>query len=152
MLLPSYRDILYELANSEDTAQQGAVSIMLKREKPGDLQSVYFTENILSQFIEQNFPPLPPEQLLPEYREKTKHLIRTFLFMDTEEKNKILPKIDTLSVPQLKELIDLYKMGHNKQAEYLKIFAEKDPKSAIKFNFLVNQRAGRTKSKTNEVK
>lgn len=151
ILLPSYREVLYELAETEDTAEQGAISIMLKREKPNDLQSVYFTENILSQFIEHNFPPQNQEKLLEEYKEKTKQLIRTFLFMDTEEKNKILPRIDGLNLPQLKELIELYKMGHNKQAEYLRIFAEKDPKSAIKFKFLVNKRANEKENEQKKV-
>ena len=152
MLLPSYRELLYEVADSDDTSQQSAIGILLKREKPADLKSVYFTENILQQYIDQNFPPLPPEQLLPEYREKTKHLIRTFLFLNTEEKNKILPRIDTLDIQGCKELIELYKMGHHKQGEYLQIFAEKDPKTAIKFSVLVNGAASRNKSTKNKVK
>lgn len=153
MLLPSYQKALYELVDSDDTSQQSAIGIMLKREKPSDIQSVYFTEAILEKFIETNFPPQDQEALLEEYKEKTKHLIRAFLFMNTEEKNEILPKIDLLNIQGCKELIALYKMGHHKQSEYLQIFAEKDPKTAIKFNILVHGGVSKTlkqKTKSNK--
>jgi hypothetical protein len=148
MLLPSYRQALVDLANNHESAQQSAVSMILKREKNSDLQSVYFTENVLQQFIEKNYPPQDQEQLLEEYKEKTRHLIRTFLFLSTEEKDKLIPQLDSLNIEGLKEMIELYHMGHHKQNEYLQVFAEKDPKSAIKFEMLVDGKTLPEKQKT----
>ncbi len=148
LLLTSYQNALYALAESDDSNLQRTISMILKREKPVDLQNVYFTEEVLEKFVETNLEIPDQNALLEEYRDKARQMIQTFLFFGEKEKNEILPYLDTLDLNGLKKLIELYRMGHHKQNQYLQTFAEKDPKMAIKFELLVTA-AGSPKPEQN---
>lgn len=139
MLIPCYQQALKDLASKGDLSLQRAVALILRREDPTDLQSVYFTEKMLQQFIEINSPTPDHQTLLSEYRDLARRLVQTFLFFNAEDKKQILPLIDSLQIPALREMIELYRSGHRKQHEYLQTMAEKDPKLAIKFGVLVEQ-------------
>jgi hypothetical protein len=147
LLLSSYQEALHKLAGSDDYALQRTIALILKREKPTDLQSVYFTEEVLQKFVESNLEVPDQNALIEEYRDKARQLIKTFLFFGEKEKNEILPYIDTLDLDGLKKLIELYQMGHHKQDQYLRVFAEKDPKMAIKFELLVTSAGSAKKQK-----
>lgn len=145
LLLPAYRQVLNELAAGDNLAMQKAVLMILKREKPADLQSVYFTEEVLRNFVEKNLQISQTPGLLQEYRDYARQLINNFLFFNEKEKAEILPYLDTLDLAGLKKLIGLYRLGHHKQAQYLQTFAEKDPKTAVKFSVILHQNTKTTK-------
>jgi len=139
LLLTAYQNALHQLATGKNLAMQRAITMILKRENIRDLQSVYFTEEVLNNFIETNLAlPVTPA-LTEEYREKARQLIGNFLFFSQKEKENILPYLDTLDLPGLKKIIELYRLGHRKQSQYLQTMAEKDPKTAIKFRVIVDQ-------------
>lgn len=140
-LIPTYQKALRDLADTGDLSLQKALAVILRREKPADLQSVYFTEEVLQNFVERNLGVNDQSALLDEYRAKAKHLIETFMFFTPEEKKEILPYIDSLNLHGVKELINLYKLGHHKQNQYLQTFAEKDPKQSIKFQLITQKLA-----------
>lgn len=140
-LIPTYQKALRDLAETGDLSLQKALAVILRREKSADLQSVYFTEEFLQNFVERNLGLTDQNALLQEYRDKAKHLVKAFMFFTVEEKAEILPYIDSLNLKGVKDLIDLYKFGHHKQDQYLQTFAEKDPKQAIKFQLLTQKLA-----------
>lgn len=139
LLIPTYQQMLRTTAASGDLGLQKAFAVILRREKPADLQSVYFTEEVLQDFVETNLGVRDQLALLDEYRDKARQLINSFLPFSVEEKQQILPYIATLNLDQVKSMINLYKLGHHKQDQYLRIFAQKDPKLAIKFDLLTTQ-------------
>lgn len=137
LLIPTFQQSLRQAIQTGDQSQQRALSMILSREKPADLQSVFFTEEVLQNFVETNLAaPQDPAQLLLEYREKARNMLGSFLFFTVAQKNEILPYIDSLNLDSLKKLINLYKLGHHKQDQYLRIFAEKDPRMATKFKLI----------------
>jgi hypothetical protein len=148
MLIPAYQRALRNLALSGDRALQRAASLILRQERPDELQSVYFTERLLSEFVAVNFPSLPAATVLRQYRQLATRLIQAFLFFSAEDKAKILPSIDRLDLPALLKMIQLYREGHRKQLEYLQIMAEKDPKMGTKFRVLVEQATRPQRKKT----
>jgi hypothetical protein len=139
MLIPAYQQALRDLAISGDPVLQRAVNLILKQEQSADLQSVYFTERLLREFVAVNFPSLPAVTVLKQYRDLATRLIQAFLFFNAEDKKSLLPKVKKLELPALLKLIQLYREGHRKQLEYLQIMAEKDPKLGVKFRVLVEQ-------------
>lgn len=139
MLIPSFQKALTDLASGGDSTLQRAIGLILHREDPTDLQSVYFTEKMLQEFIEINFPAPDHATLLSEYRDLAHRLVQTFLFFNAEDKKQVMPLIDKMEIPALREMIELYRNGHRKQHEYLQTMAEKDPKFGIKFGVLVEQ-------------
>jgi hypothetical protein len=137
-LLKSYQQALRDLAAGTDQNLQKTLSVILKREKPADLQNVYFLESVLQNFVETHLPLPAEEELLEEYRDQACQLVQNFLFFGEKEKQEILPYIGSLGLEDVKKLIELYQLGHHKQDQYLQTFAEKDPKLALKFQLLVS--------------
>ena len=141
LLLPTYQQALHDLAAAGPLSLQKALTTILRQEKSADLQSVFFTEEILQNFVERNLPLPPQQDLLAEYQAKARHLIESFIILSFSEKQKILPQLASLNLNALKKLINLYKFGHHKQSQYLQKFIEKDPQLAVKFQSLTQNLA-----------
>lgn len=141
LLLPTYQKSLHDLATTGPLSLQKALTSILHQEKPADLQSVFFTEEILQNFVERNLHLPPQQELLAEYRAYAQHLIESFILLSLPEKQKILPQLASLNLDALKKLINLYKFGHHKQDQYLRKFVEKDPQLAAKFQLLTKSLA-----------
>lgn len=146
LLVPTYQNFLEQLVNDQSTFDRTkvvtlkkALSRILDREQANDLQNIFFTEKLLEDFVEKYFT-LPADNLLkPEFREKAAHLINRCLFLNAEQKEHIIPQLDTVNLTGLKKIIALYRDGHHKQFQYLEIFAEKDRNNAAKFSVLVEK-------------
>jgi hypothetical protein len=135
-LIPTYQQTLENLAKNGDLSLRKTLDAILRHENPADLQSAYFTEQLLQDFVERNLKPIDASILINEYRIKAKNLIETFICFSLEEKANIISSLNSLNLNALKELINLYKFGHHKQDQYLQMFAEKDPKQLIKFRLI----------------
>jgi hypothetical protein len=139
-LTSSYQAALAALALSPDQALQHNLEKILIQENPNDLQSLYFTEETLEQFVEENHleSTSSDDQLRFEFSKKAEKLIRTFLFFDNDQKDKLIPPLKTLPLEGLKAIISELRQGHRKQSEYLDVFVEKDPKVALKFELIAS--------------
>lgn len=148
-LVSSYRNALEKLADSDQFALKRTLQTILKQEKTNDLQSLYFTEETLEKFVEEHLKiTTPAEKLKVEFRDKAEKLVRTFLFFDAEQKNQIIPALNTFPLEGLKKFINLMHEGHRKQSEYLDVFVEKDPKTAIKFEVIASGSFEKANTKT----
>ncbi len=136
LLIPIYQEKLRASINNNDFAVISTLLTILKREDSSNIQSVYFVEDILSSFAENNLGPIDNDTKLEQKRVKAKHLLQSFLFFSPQQKEEIFPYINQMDLKQVTSFINLYKLGHQKQNQYLQIFASKDPKSSIKFEVI----------------
>ena len=138
MLVPSYQQALRALAEEGSPAAR-QLSRILTQENPHDLQSQYFTEETLENFVARSLTlTVSPEELRLEFALKAERLIRAFLFFDSEQVESLVKPLGTLPLEGLQAIIAHMRQGHRKQSEYLDIFTQKDPKFAIKFELIAS--------------
>ena len=151
MLVPSYQKALSTLALSSDIALKRNLEKILHQENPQDLQSLYFVEDTLENLVEQHLKnTASEEQLRQEFSQKAEKLIRTFLFLDKDQVDQLVPPLKTLPLEGLKAIINQLRQGHRKQSEYLNTFVEKDPKIAIKFEVIASGKFEHNNKKTDQ--
>ncbi len=146
LLIPAYQDALINLAKSGKLALKKALEAILRQENPDNPQTIEFTEITLEGFVERNFPAVEEAILHDQLVTKAERLLRTFLFFTSEEKNQIAKSLPGLNEIGLRKFIDAMRQGHHKQNEYLGVFAEKDPKSAIKFQVIASGKFQKNKT------
>ena len=142
-LISSYQRHLLEIAGASGPDYLGikkALSIILQHEKAEELASIYFVEQELEKLLDSNPPTIDQDTLTEEFRQKADRLLQTFLFFDSKEKEEISKQLPILSLSSIKQFINLLHEGHHKQENYLKIMAEKDPHTAIKFDLIMSEK------------
>lgn len=148
LLIPAYQQALVKLANSRQLALKKALEAILRQENTQDAQTIEFTEITLEGFIERNLPAIDQAVLHNQLVIKAERLLRTFLFFTSQNKAQIAASLPGLTIIGLKKFIDTMRQGHHKQSEYLSVFAQKDPKSAIKFEVIASGKFQKSKTKT----
>ncbi len=146
LLIPTYKSILEQLADNEldlskvdSITYKKALTNLLKRENEADLQSIFFTEKLLENFVETHFTLPDSAELRSEFQQKAKHLIETCLILTRRQRETLIAQLDQVNLEGLHKIIEVYREAHHKQNQYLQIFAEKDPNASIKFEVLVNK-------------
>jgi hypothetical protein len=86
--------------------------------------------------VEEYFPITDQQLLLREFQQKATQLMRTFLFFEPAQTQSFLKQMSNITLSGLRQMINLLREGHRKQNDYLMIFAEKDPLTAIKFELI----------------
>lgn len=146
LLIPTYQSILEQLADNEldltkvdSITYKKALANLLSRENEADLQSIFFTEKLLENFVETHFTLPDSAELRSEFQQKATRLIETCLILTRRQRETLIAQLDQVNLEGLRQIINLYREAHHKQNQYLQIFAEKDRNSSIKFEVLVNK-------------
>lgn len=146
LLIPTYQSILEQLADNElDLSKVDSITYkkvlasLLSRENESDLQSIFFTEKLLENFVETHFTLPESAELRSELQQKATRLIETCLILNRRQREALIAQLDQVNSEGLRQIIELYREAHHKQNQYLQIFAEKDLNSSIKFEVLVNK-------------
>ncbi len=138
LLIPTYRDLLLRMAVGNDIANQKALGVLLRQENPAELQSVFFIEDRLQNFIQTHLSPPSDENLLSEYRLKAGSLIQSFIIFTPEEKREVLEALKNMNLSAVRKLIDLYRYAHHKQHDYLQLLAVSDPDHARQWEKIIS--------------
>lgn len=146
LLIPTYQSILEQLAENEldlnkvdSITYKKVLANLLSRENEADLQSIFFTEKLLENFVETHFTLPDSAELRSELQQKATRLIETCLILTRRQRETLIAQLDQVNSEGLRQIIEVYREAHHKQNQYLQIFAEKDRNSSIKFEVLVNK-------------
>lgn len=146
LLIPTYQSILEQLADNEldlnrvdSITYRKALANLINRENEADLQSIFFTEKLLENFVETHFTLPDSAELRSEFQQKAARLIETCLILTRRQRETLVTQLDQVNLEGLRQIIEVYREAHHKQNQYLQIFAEKDRNSSIKFEVLVNK-------------
>ena len=146
LLIPTYQSILEQLADNEldlnkvdSVTYRKVLANLINRENEADLQSIFFTEKLLENFVETHFTLPDSTELRSEFQQKAARLIETCLILTRRQRDTLIAQLDQVNLEGLRQIIEVYREAHHKQNQYLQTFAEKDRNSSIKFEVLVNK-------------